>query len=80
MAVAVVSGMAGLRLGRGGGGGRSFGEGCVGADLRSGSMPAEVVLAAVVSLDLPVNFAFVLLVSDGWFGGTAATLFSIVEE
>jgi hypothetical protein len=43
-------------------------------------MPAEVVLAAVVSLDPPVNFAFVLLVSDGWFGGTAATLFSIVEE
>jgi hypothetical protein len=35
-------------------------------------MPAEVVLAAVVSLDPPVDCAFALLVSDSWFGGTAA--------
>ena len=50
------------------------GEGGAGADLRSGSMPAEVVLAAVVSLDPPVDFAFVMLVGDdGWFGGTMAT-------
>jgi hypothetical protein len=69
--------LAGLRPGRGGGGGRSFGEGTgeggAGADLRSGSMPAEVVLAAVVSLDTPVDCSFVLLVSDSWFGRTAAT-------
>jgi hypothetical protein len=30
-------------------------------------MPAEVV-----SLDLPVDCAFAMLVGDGWFGGTAA--------
>ena len=36
-------------------------------------MPAEVVLAAVVSLDPPVDCPFVLLVSDSWFGCTAAT-------
>jgi hypothetical protein len=36
-------------------------------------MPAEVVLAAVVSLGPPVDCAFVMLVGDGWVGGTAAT-------
>ena len=36
-------------------------------------MPAEVVLAAVVSFDPPVDCPFVLLVSDSWFGCTAAT-------
>jgi hypothetical protein len=53
--------LAGLRLGRGCGGGRSFGEGSggggAGADLISGSMPAEVVLAAVVSVDPLVGCA-----------------------
>jgi hypothetical protein len=40
-------------------------------------MPAEVVLAAVasVSLDPPVDVdcPFALLISDSWFGRTAAT-------
>jgi hypothetical protein len=69
-------GQSGLRLGRGGPGGRSFdedaGEGGAGADLIFGTVPAEVVLAAMVLVYPPTGFESAASGDfngdDGWLG------------
>jgi hypothetical protein len=66
-------------LGRGGPGRRSFdedvGEGGAGADLRFGTVPAEVVLAAMVLIYPPTEFESAVpddfIGDDGWLGAAA---------